>query len=256
MRRLAVLLLIAGGPAMGRAENPPPPAPPAAATAPAATGTAIYRARIAAPPDAVFEATLADAARADAPATVLGRVALRDAGNPPYAFAIPFDPASLPPGARLTVRATLAAGGRYLFATDAAHPVDPTAPTVGELVMVPVNAPLAFVGPAWTLATLGGRTIDPAGFAAEPPNLTFEEGGRAHGSGGCNRLNVGFAAGASGALFLEQGAMTMMACPDQAMAVEGGLTAALAAADRWAIEDGRLVLSANGAALATFERRP
>ena len=37
------------------------------------TGTATYRERIALPPGAVFEATLEDVSRADAPAEVLGR---------------------------------------------------------------------------------------------------------------------------------------------------------------------------------------
>lgn len=86
-------------------------------------GTALYRERIAAPPDAVFEATLQDMSRADAPAQVLGRARIGPAGNPPYRFEIAYDDTALRPGGRYVVRATLRAGGRLLFTTDTASPV-------------------------------------------------------------------------------------------------------------------------------------
>ncbi len=247
MRSLAALA-ISLIPALALAEAGGAPAP----DRPAARGAATYLARIATPPGAVFEATLADVSRADAPATTVGRVVLRDAAGPPFAFAIPFDPAALAPGARLAVRATLAAQGRFLFATDTVHAVDPVAPDVGEIAMVPVNAPLGLTGPKWVLAAMGEREIAAADFMREPPNLTFGEDGRAHGSGGCNRIATGYAAGASGALFVDRGAMTMMACPDPAMEIEAGFAAMLEAVDGWRIEDGRLVLEAAGAPLATF----
>jgi uncharacterized lipoprotein YbaY len=52
------------------------------------TGTALYRERIALPPGAVFEATLEDISRADAPAEILGRARLEPAGQPPFRFEI------------------------------------------------------------------------------------------------------------------------------------------------------------------------
>jgi putative lipoprotein len=232
-------------------------AAPAAEAPSAFAGTATYLARIAAPPDAVFEATLLDIGRADAPAVTLGRVVLRDAGNPPYAFSIPFDPDAVPPQAVLAVRATLAAGGRFLFTTDAVHRVEPGAATVGEVVMVAVNAPLALVGPTWVLEAMGERSaIPPDPSMTEPPNLSFAEDGRATGSGGCNRVNMGFAAGASGALFMGPGAMTMMACPSPAMEIERTLMRALETADAWAVADGRLTLSAGGSPAAVFRAAP
>jgi putative lipoprotein len=236
----------------------PAQAQTAASDAPAAVaGTALYLARIATPPDAVFEAVLADVSRADAPAVTLGRFVLRDAGNPPYAFSIPYDPAAVPAGAALAVRATLAAGGRHLFTTDTVHRVEPGSGSVGELVMVPVNAPLALVGPSWVLESLGERAaIEPDPSMRELPNLTFAEDGRATGSGGCNRLNMGFAAGASGALFMGQGAMTMMACPSPAMDIEQTLMRTLDLADAWAVADGRLTLSVAGTPVATFRAAP
>ena len=94
------------------------------ATAGTVSGTAAYRERIAAPPDAVFEARLLDTSRADAPARVIGSFRREAAGNPPYAFSIAYDDAAIQPGRRLVVRATLSdAQGRLLFSTDSAHAV-------------------------------------------------------------------------------------------------------------------------------------
>jgi uncharacterized lipoprotein YbaY len=86
-------------------------------------GEALYRERIALPPDAVFEAVLEDVSRADAPAEVLGRARLAPAGNPPFRFEIPYDEASVRPGRRYGVRATITEKGRLLFTTDRNYPV-------------------------------------------------------------------------------------------------------------------------------------
>ena len=48
------------------------------------TGTATYRERIALPPDAVFEATLEDVSRQDAPAVIIGRARMEKPGNPRF----------------------------------------------------------------------------------------------------------------------------------------------------------------------------
>jgi copper homeostasis protein (lipoprotein) len=98
----------------------------AATLAPAGTvtGTAAYRERIAAPPDAVFEARLLDTSRADAPASVLGSFRREAAGNPPYAFSIAYYDAAIQPSRRYVVRATLSdLRGQLLFTTDSAHAI-------------------------------------------------------------------------------------------------------------------------------------
>jgi hypothetical protein len=46
------------------------------------SGTASYRERMALPPEAVFEATLEDVSKADAPADVIGQVRIETPGNP------------------------------------------------------------------------------------------------------------------------------------------------------------------------------
>lgn len=86
-------------------------------------GTAMYRERIALPPDAVFEAELQDVSRAGAPAVVLGRYTLDPAGQPPFLFEIAYDDAAVQPGHRYTVRAIVKHQERLLFTTDTHYPV-------------------------------------------------------------------------------------------------------------------------------------
>lgn len=87
------------------------------------TGTAAYRERMALPPDAVFEATLEEAAGAGAPAGILGRARLENAGQPPFRFSIPYDPARIVEGRSYSVRALVTVRGNVLFATNREYPV-------------------------------------------------------------------------------------------------------------------------------------
>jgi uncharacterized lipoprotein YbaY len=64
-------------------------------------GTATYRERIALTPDAVFEATLEDVSKADAPAVVVGSVRIDKPGQVPIRFEIPYDPARIDQRAQL-----------------------------------------------------------------------------------------------------------------------------------------------------------
>lgn len=86
-------------------------------------GSAFYREPVALPPGAVFEATLEDVSRADAPAEILGAVSLDASSGPPYAFTIPYDPRRLDPRGRYAVRARITLDRRLLFTSDSFHPV-------------------------------------------------------------------------------------------------------------------------------------
>jgi uncharacterized lipoprotein YbaY len=55
-------------------------------------GTATYRERIALPAAAVFEATLEDVSRADAPAQTIANTRVTSPSNPPIAFTIAYEP--------------------------------------------------------------------------------------------------------------------------------------------------------------------
>ncbi len=93
------------------------------AAEPKVRGTAFYREGLTLPAGALFEATLADVARADAPAEPLGGVTLDGSSGSPFAFAIPYDPARIDPRGRYAVRARITLDGRLLFTSDTLYPV-------------------------------------------------------------------------------------------------------------------------------------
>ena len=80
-------------------------------------GTASYRERMALPPGAVFEATLQDISKAGALPKVLGRAVLDPAGQPPFQFAIDYDPAAIRSGGNYVVDAIVSLRGRQMFVT-------------------------------------------------------------------------------------------------------------------------------------------
>lgn len=86
-------------------------------------GTATYLERIAMPPGAVFEATLEDISRADAPADVISTVRQENAGSAPYRFELAYDPARIVPSRRYAVRTRVTLEGRLVFTSDQVHPV-------------------------------------------------------------------------------------------------------------------------------------
>jgi copper homeostasis protein (lipoprotein) len=86
-------------------------------------GTATYRERMALPPNAVFEATLEDVSKADAPAEVIGQARLEQPGNPPFRFEITYEPARIMANYRYVVRARILVNGQLFFITDQSYPV-------------------------------------------------------------------------------------------------------------------------------------
>ena len=73
--------------------------------------TAIYRERMALPPDSVLEAMLEDVSKADAPAELIASLRIEKPGNPPYTFEIAFDPAKIDESHRYAVRARILVAG-------------------------------------------------------------------------------------------------------------------------------------------------
>ena len=93
-------------------------APPAVTV----NGTATYRERMTLPPDAVFEATLEDVSRADAPALVVASTRVT-APAVPIAFSIGVDPARIDASRRYAVRGRITLNGQLMFSTDTVYPV-------------------------------------------------------------------------------------------------------------------------------------
>lgn len=90
---------------------------------PAVAGTATYAGGLPLPANAVFEASLLDVSRADAPATVIGSVLTGGPGASPIAFRIPYDPTRIDTTHSYAVRARLTADRSVLYLTDQAWPV-------------------------------------------------------------------------------------------------------------------------------------
>jgi heat shock protein HslJ len=97
-------------------------------------------------------------------------------------------------------------------------------------------APASLEGTAWVLAS----GVDVDGWEAVAPSATFAEG-RFSGSTSCNRFTTSYSAD-GGALDLGEIAVTAMACPPPADAVEREYTDALERVSGWRTEDGELVL--------------
>ena len=104
-----IIMVVAGGAGLGEAED-------------AVRGTAMYRERVALPPNAVFEAILEDVSRADAKAEVLGRERI-ESPSVPIRFEIPYDPSRIDERHAYAVRAWILVGGDLRFTSDTVYPV-------------------------------------------------------------------------------------------------------------------------------------
>jgi len=87
------------------------------------SGTATYRERMALPPGAVFEATLEDTSRADAPSEVIGHVEVERPRNSPISFEISYEAAKIQESHSYTVRARITSGAQLMFTTAQNYPV-------------------------------------------------------------------------------------------------------------------------------------
>jgi len=224
-------------------------------------GSASYRERMALPADAVFEATLEDVSRADAPAQVIGRVRIEPAGQPPFRFSIGYDPARIQARGAYVVRARISRAGQLLFTTDRHYPL-PQAGDQVELMLVRAQQSQSVSTPGaiatlentyWKLIREGGEAVTIAG-EREPHLVLHSEDRRVAGSGGCNRLIGGYTLDGE-RLSFSQVAGTMMACPD-GMQYENAFHDALKRAVSWKIEGERLELfDETGVSVAQFESR-
>lgn len=217
-------------------------------------GTATYRERIPLPPDAVFEATLEDVSRVDAPASVLGQARIEQPGNPPFHFSIQYDPAQVLPNHLYAVRARVIEAGRLLFTTDQRYQVltQGHGSEIGTMMLRHVSG--AAAGPRtasvplretyWRLVQLGDKQITPADEQQEAHLIFSTEDGRVAGSGGCNRLAGSYTAN-NDALRFGGVASTRMACT-HGMETESNFLGALEHVRTWKISNRQLELFDDG----------
>ena len=235
-----------------------------AAAAQSITGTATYKERMALPPAAVFEASLEDVSRADAPATVVARERITSPGNPPIAFTITYDPATILPRNRYVVRARIVLDDKLLFTSDTAVPVITQGnPTTVSILLRRVGAgtsgpPAAgetqpLVGTYWKATSLAGKHVPSA--SNREAHLVFEADGRVSGSDGCNRV-IGSYERKGDALKFGQVGGTLMACVE-AQETERAFRDVVKSTAKLSIAGDRLQLfDARGKPVAEFTGRP
>jgi putative lipoprotein len=221
-------------------------------------GTANYHERMALPPGAVFEATLEEVSKADAPSEVIAGTRLQAPPGPPIAFEIPYDAARIDARHRYVVRARILVDGELLFTTDRSHLVltggqgsDVSlllrrARASGQTIDEPLE------NTYWKLTELGGAPVALAERQREPHFTLHRADRRVGGSGGCNGFAGEYELQGEGLTFGRM-ASTMMACP-AGMETETEFLAALQQASRARIEGQQLtLLDAAGSVLARFE---
>jgi copper homeostasis protein (lipoprotein) len=130
-------------------------------------GTATYRERIALTPDAVFEATLQDVSKADAPAVAVGSVRIEKPGQVPIRFEIPYDPAHVDQSHSHAVRSRILVGQRLLFTTDQVYPV--LTRDNGNDVQITLRMVAASKPPSKSAAQASPLGTLPASFIGELP---------------------------------------------------------------------------------------
>lgn len=228
---------------------------PAADAAGTVTGVATYRERITMPKNAVFEATLTDVSKSDAPAEAIGTAVMENPGNPPYHFSISYDPRRIMDTHSYAVRATIKIGDELAFTSDTSYPVitrgngkdvnivlksagGKAAVTGARAGSSRGNAPLE--NTTWKVTRLGGKDVASNENQRAPYIVLEPSDHRVSGSGGCNRITGTYTAEKQ-TIHFGPIASTMMACP-RGMDTEKDFMQALDAARKWKVQGEELEL--------------
>jgi len=217
------------------------------------TGTATYRERMLLPPESVFEASIEEVSRADAPSAVIANTHV-ESPQVPITFAIDYDDASISKDRRYVVQARITLNGTVVFTTDTAYPVLGGQRTHVDMMLRRAGstgaAPLE--NTYWKLTALHGAAIAPVDRQHEASLMLDPAQNRVAGSGGCNRLVGTYALNGDHVSF-GQMAGTMMACA-QGMELEQKFLQTLPMVTGWRIVGQRLdLLDEHGNVLAQFE---
>ena len=130
------------------------------------TGTAIYRERMALPPDAIFEASIAEVSRTDASANLIATTELKSPRTPIH-FVLTYDRKAIRPDGRYVVHGRITVRRQVWFASDPDVRL-PTGPGPHHVALLLRRAG----GPArgvslettyWKLRTFHGITVKPVG---------------------------------------------------------------------------------------------
>ncbi len=227
----------------------------AASIAASLTGTATYRERMALPPAAVFEASIEEASRANAPANVIATTEVKSPRTP-IGFVLTYDDKAIRPDRHYVVRGRITLDGQVLFANDSDVPL----PTGGGVQNVALllrraagdTAGMSVEGTHWKLRTLHGVVVTPAEPTQQAWLMLDPAGHRASGFAGCNLLTGDYTLEDDRLTFSHM-ATTLRMCL-QGMDQEQAFLKALPVVARWRVSGTRLaLLDKDGGVIATFE---
>ncbi len=222
---------------------------PAPSRTPAVSITALYRERMMLPPGATLVVKLADGNSGHVIAS-----AMLDNPHVPVHIDLAYEPSNIDATHVYTVAARIDVNGDPFFATDTpAKVITQGNPSHVELLLKRITAesPMNLENRHWTLMELDGHPIN----AEHRPYLELS-GGRASGSGGCNRYNSGYKLQGDSIEF-SVGATTMMACiQEHVMETESAFLKTLSSVRYWKVEDSDLqLLDGEHKPLMRFESR-
>jgi putative lipoprotein len=208
-------------------------------------GTVAYRERITLPPDAVVEVWLRDVTPGIIVAQVLlGEATVRSEGRQvPIPFELRYDASRIEREHDYAVQATIQSGGRALFESPTDQRVITKGnPTEVTLWLVRAGADLPDLqGTAWRLESLGGT----AALEGAEATLEFPEAGKIAGRGSCNRF-FGKVEISGASIKLGPLGSTQMGCAEAVMDQEAQYFRALGGAERYAVEETKLLIYCKG----------
>jgi putative lipoprotein len=227
------------------------------------TGNALYRERMALPPNAVLTVRLEDVSRADAAADVIGEQTIKlDGKQAPIPFEIAYAPAKIDPRHRYNVRAQIDVDGTTMFTSAQATPVLTEGHPAHAQVMMqrarPSTAEAAasespLVNTYWKLTEVNGSPIGaPPQGAREPHLVLTQQENRFHGFGGVNQLLGSFKLDWQN-LTIRPGPMTQAAGPAEAMNQERAFTRALTTVTSYKIAGQDLTMFAGDKPVLKFQ---
>jgi heat shock protein HslJ/uncharacterized lipoprotein YbaY len=218
------------------------------------------------PPGARLVVTVADTARAGAPAQVLVERTLEDPPPPPIHVELALDGVALDPRARYSARAQVLVGEQLRMTSDQVHPVLRTSEDRRVVVILrelparsgrPATPPdAALVNTYWRLTRLLGEALVAEPGRREASLVLREVDGRLDWSGtvGCNRLMGSFERSGASIRFADGGVSTRMACPPPIAERERTLREVLSRVAGWRISGDHLgLLDAAGSTLIEAE---
>ena len=219
------------------------------------TGTAMYRERMALPPDAIFEASIAAMSRTGLPANVIATTEVESPRTPIH-FVLTYDGKAIRPDRRYVVRGRITVNGQVWFASDPDVPL-PAGGGPHHVALLLRRAAgdsrgVSLETTHWNLRTLHGVAVTPVK-PTEEASLTLDPvGHRASGFAGCNQWTGDYTLQGDRLTFSRM-ATTLRMCL-HGMDQEEAFLTSLPAVARWRVSGTRLALvDTDDVAVATFE---